>query len=246
MMRVGQEPELNLPLWRAVSAAWTITTQQLDRVSDSTAKLTVGATLPIVGASMKMVYTIHATGDIVVETTYTPGAVKELPILPRFGTELIVAPGFDRIAWYGRGPVETYVDRQFERVGLFTSTVDEQWVDYSQPQENGNKTDVRWVALTDAKGVGLLAVGAPTLSVSARHFTKDDMDRAKYSWEMPKLGQTYLNLDWKQMGVGGIDSWSGNAWPMPQYRLDPTKPMSYKYRLSPVEGDFAAKAKESF
>jgi hypothetical protein len=48
------------------------------------------------------------------------------------------------------------------------------------------------------------------------------------------------------MGVGGIDSWSGNAWPMPQYRLDPAAPMSFKYRLSPVEGDFTAKARESF
>jgi beta-galactosidase len=246
MMRVGQEPELNMPLWRAASAAWTVTSQQLERVNDTTARLSVGAQLPVVGASMKMVYTIHATGDIVVETTYVPGAQKALPLLPRFGTELVVAPGFDAMAWYGRGPIETYVDRQFERVGVFTSTVDGQWVDYSQPQENGNKTDVRWVALTNAKGVGLLAVGAPTLSVSARHYTKDDIDRAKYTWEIPKRGQTYLNLDWKQMGVGGIDSWSGNAWPMPQYRLDPAAPMSFKYRLSPVEGDFTAKARESF
>ena len=82
-------------------------------------------------------------------------------MLPRFGTELILGAGLEQLAWYGRGPHETYIDRQFERVDVYRSTVDEEWVDYSRPQENGNKTDVRWVALTNPHGVGLLAVGAP-------------------------------------------------------------------------------------
>ena len=73
-------------------------------------------------------------------------------MMPRFGTELVVSAGLENLAWYGRGPKETYIDRQFERVGVYRSTVDDEWVDYSQPQENGNKTDVRWVALTNAQG----------------------------------------------------------------------------------------------
>jgi len=247
MTRVAQEQGLNIGLWRAASAAWTITAMNVERVSPSTARLTVGAELPAVGgASIRMVYTIHATGDVVVETAYTPGAGKDLPMMPRFGTELLVSGGLENVAWYGRGPKETYIDRQFERVGVYRSTVDGEWVDYSQPQENGNKTDVRWVALTNANGVGLLAVGAPTLSVSARHYAKDDIDRAKYTWEMTKRGIVFLNLDWRQMGVGGIDSWSPNAWPMAPYRIDASQPMSFKYRLSPVEGDFSVKARQAF
>ena len=100
---------------------------------------------------------------------YEPGP-KPLAMMPRFGIGAGGEPRTSRrLSWYGRGPAETYVDRQFERVGVYSSTVADQWVDYSRPQENGNKTDVRWVALTNDEGVGLLAVGAPLLSVAAAH-----------------------------------------------------------------------------
>ena len=75
-------------------------------------------------------------------------------MMPRFGTELVVAPGLENITWYGRGPKETMTDRKFERIGVYSSTVDKEWVDYMRPQENGNKTDVRWVKLTNAAGRG--------------------------------------------------------------------------------------------
>ena len=231
--------------WRLASEGWTLTGVTTSRVDASTARIVVTADLPPVSAKATMTYTVHASGDIVVETAYAPGG-SAAPLLPRFGTELVVAPGLERMTWYGRGPHETYVDRQFERVGVYSSTVRDEWVDYSQPQENGNKTDVRWVALTSADGIGLLAVGAPTLGVSARHYAKADVDRARYTWQMPEHDATFLNLDWKQMGVGGIDSWSPNAWPLPAYRLDGSKPLSFKYRLTPVDGDFTTKTRETF
>ena len=231
--------------WRAASEAWAPSEVALKDVTPSSAKVVVSADIPAVGAATMVTYTVHASGDVIVETAYTPGT-QRAPMMPRFGTELVVAPGLENVAWYGRGPNETYVDRQFERVGLYRATVDQQWVDYSRPQENGNKTDVRWVALTNGDGIGLLAVGSPALSVAARHYAKDDMDRARYTWQMPRRDQIFLNLDWRQMGVGGIDSWSPNAWPLPAYRVDASKPMSFKYRLTPVEGDFASKTRESF
>jgi beta-galactosidase len=115
-----------------------------------------------------------------------------------------------------------------------------------EPQENGNKTDVRWVALTNSDGVGLLAVGAPTLSVSARHVSQDEIARARYSWELTRHPQVFVNLDLRQMGVGGVDSWSLDAWPLPPYRIDGTQPHTFRYRLSPVDGDYTAKAREAF
>jgi beta-galactosidase len=119
-------------------------------------------------------------------------------------------------------------------------------VEYSRPQENGNKTDVRWVALTNAQGVGLLAVGDRTLEVSARHFAKEDLERAGYTFQMQPHPEIFLNLDWKQMGVGGIDSWSPNALPMEPYRIPSDRAYSYRYRLTPVEGDFTAMTREKF
>jgi beta-galactosidase len=231
--------------WRAATEGWMPGEIKVNQASPSTLTIVVTSVLPDIGATTTMTYTIHSSGDVIVETSYQPGS-RRAPMLPRFGTELIVAPGLENLTWYGRGPRETYMDRQFERVGVYRSTVDDEWVDYSQPQENGNKTDVRWIALTNKEGIGLLAVGAPTLSVAARHYSKADIERARYTWQMARRDQTYLNLDWKQMGVGGIDSWSPNAWPLPAYRLEASQPMTFKYRLTPIQGDFTAKTREAF
>lgn len=231
--------------WRLAGIGWTPGEVKVERVSPSAAAITVAGDLPGVGGRSRMTYTVHASGDVIVETAYEPGG-RSVPLMPRFGTELVVAPGLERLAWYGRGPGETYVDRQFEPVGLYRSTVDDEWIEYSRPQENGNKTDVRWIALTNEQGIGLLAVGSPALSVAARHYSKDEMARAQYTWQMARSAAVFVNLDWKQMGVGGIDSWSPNALPLPAYRLDGTKPMTFRYRLTPVDGDFSAKTKEAF
>src|SRR5437763_796424 len=145
------------------------------------------------------------------------------------------ARGLENISWYGRGPRETMIDRAFERVGVYRSTVDKEWVEYMRPQENGNKTDVRWVKLTNAAGVGLLATGAVPLNVAARHYTKEDLEHAAYTFQMKRHPETYLNLDLKEMGAGGIDSWSPNAYPMMQYRIPSDQPYSYGYTLKPVE-----------
>ena len=133
---------------------------------------------------------------------------RDMSMMPRFGTELVVAPGFENFTWYGRGPKETMIDRAFERIGVYKSTVDAEWVEYMRPQENGNKVDVRWMRLTNAAGVGIEASGAAPLNVTARHYTKTDMERAGYTFQMKRHPEIYLNLDDSQMGAGGIDSWS--------------------------------------
>jgi len=226
---------LDISPWREAGPSWHVTGVKVERKDESSATIKVDADLPLVGAGYTMTYEVHGDGAIVVEGSYRPGANK-IAMIPRVGTELVVSPGLENIAWYGRGPAATYVDRQFEKVGVYSSTVTDQWVDYSRPQENGNKTDVRWVALTNDAGVGLLAEGMPLLSVAARHVTKSDIEGAAYSFELPRRPETYLNLDLMQMGVGGIDSWSPNAYPMEPYRIPSDHPYSYKYRLRPLAG----------
>ncbi len=243
--RAAKDSSVDIELWRDAGPEWQVRNVQVRQADDSSARITVTADLPAVNAEYTMNYTVYGTGDVIVECAYQPGAAK-LAMMPRFGTELVAAPGLENITWYGRGPAETHIDRQFERVGVYKSTVDKQWFEYSRPQENGNKTDVRWVALTNAQGVGLLAVGAPALSVGARHFSKEDIERAAYSFQMQRHPEIFLNLDWKQMGAGGIDSWSVNAYPMAPYRIAADQPYSYRYRLTPVEGVFSAKAREAF
>jgi beta-galactosidase len=230
-----KDPSLDIMVWRHAGPSWKISEVQVSRVDQSTASVTVRADLPAVGATYTMAYRIAGSGEVQVTGTYTPGS-RTLAMMPRFGMELIVAAGLEQIRWYGRGPVETYVDRAFEPIGVYSSTVGEQWMEYSRPQENGNKTDVRWIELRSASGVGLRAEGDDPLSVAARHVTKDDMERAAYSFELPRRREIYLNLDARQMGVGGIDSWTRLAYPMEPYRIPSDRPHTYSFTLRPVSG----------
>lgn len=241
----SKDPARNFMIWREAGPKWQPGEVQVERVDASKARISIRAGLPEVKATYSLTYTVHGSGDILVEASYDPGAAPK-PMMPRFGMEWVVAPGLEKITWYGRGPAATYWDRNFERIGVYSSTVDAEWVEYSRPQENGNKTEVRWVALTNEKGIGLLAVGMPELSVGATHYTKAEIEEADYSFKLKRRPEIYLNLDYRQMGVGGIDSWSTNALPMPSYRLPGDRPYSYRYRLAPLEGDPGAKARVAF
>jgi len=117
-------------------------------------------------------------------------------------------------------------------VDVYKGSIDEQFVDYSRPQENGNKTDVRWVSLTDDKGIGLLALGMPLLSLSAHYYTTSDMEEAKHKFGMTRRPYITLHLDYKQTGVGGDNSW--RARPHEWCTLWP-KPYTYSFRLRPIE-----------
>jgi len=196
-------------------------------------------TLPKVSASWETTYTVLGSGDVLVNAQFTPGRTN-LAKLPRLGMQMTLPAGFDRITWLGPGPQETYCDRKDARVGLYSGTVAEQFfADYSEPGESGNKVDVRWVALSNKNGVGLLAVGLPLLSVNALHHTTDDLQKAKHAFELPARDFTVLNLDWKQQGVGGDDSWG--AWPHDE-NLIPCQEYTYSFRLRPFsKGEDLAK-----
>lgn len=238
---------IDIYVWKDAGPRWSVSSVKASRVGADSVRIDVAAQLPAVQATTTMSYLVNGSGDVIVEMAFKPGP-EALAMMPRFGTELVVAPGLENIQWYGRGPVETMIDRAFERVGVYSGTVDQQWVEYMRPQENGNKVDVRWVALTNAQGVGLLAVGAQPMSVGARHYEKEEMERAAYTFQLTRHAQTYLNLDLKQMGAGGIDSWSPNALPMEQYRIPSGVDRTYRYRLTPVasQESIETKALEKF
>ena len=173
-------------------------------------------------------YTIYGSGDIVVETHLLPKG--KLPPLPRVGLQMCLPGGYERFTWYGRGPHETYADRKLgARVGVYRGTVDDQYVDYITPQENGNKTDVRWVALTDEEGIGLLAVGMPLLNVSAHHFATEDLTRATHTYELKRREEITLNLDYQQSGLGNASCGPGV---LPQYLIQPQE-TRFSVRLRP-------------
>ena len=139
---------------------------------------------------------------------------------------------FDKMTWYGRGPHENYWDRNTgAAVGLYSGQVEDLIHDYVRPQENANRTDVRWVSFTDKDGIGLLAVAMPLLSISAWPYSTEDLERARHINELPRRDSITVNLDYRQMGVGGDDGWGKR--PHPEFTL-PAKPYTYSFRLKAI------------
>ncbi len=211
------------------------------QVSPSVAEIHVSALASAEGVSggfeVEYHYTLCGRGDVLLETRVLPSA--NLPPLPRLGVQLVVPGRYDRCTWYGRGPHESYPDRkESAAIGVYTGTVDEQCVPYVRPQENGNKTDVRWVALTDGSGAGLLAVAEPVagtsglLNFSAHHFTAEDLTRARHTNELVRRAEITLHLDVAQAGLGGASCGPGT---LPQYRVMPA-PSAFRLWLRPLGG----------
>jgi beta-galactosidase/evolved beta-galactosidase subunit alpha len=135
------------------------------------------------------------------------------------------------VTWLGRGPGESYADsQQAARVGLWRASVDELWTPYVRPQENGNRSGTRWVALRDAAGAGLLAAGDPALNFSAQRYTTEDIDRAEHTYELAPRPTITLHLDYQQNGLGSGSCGPGTS---PAYQLQ-AEPFVLSVRLRPL------------
>ncbi len=127
---------------------------------------------------------------------------KSLPELPRLGITMSILPDFERLFWYGRGPHESYSDRKAGApLGIYSGTVSGQYVPYVMPQEHGNKTDVRWMALESERS-GILISAPLLMESSASHFTADDLFRARHTYDLVPRKETFVNLDVGQRGLG--------------------------------------------
>ncbi|MDP3631872.1 glycoside hydrolase family 2 TIM barrel-domain containing protein [Phenylobacterium sp.] len=143
-------------------------------------------------------YRITPDGRVAVSNRFEVAA--ELPDLPRLGITLALPEGFERLTWFGRGPGDTYVDRKAAGwIGRFEGTVSEQYVPYVLPQEHGNRTDLRWMAV-EGEEVGLVFVAA--CEGSASHFAPQDLFAAKHTTDLTPRPETLVNLDIRQRGLG--------------------------------------------
>ena len=221
-------------VWRDAHVGATLTSCQVTPQPGKTAvEIVATFNLPKVTASWTTRYLVSGNGEITVTATFTPGQTN-LAKLPRFGMQMVMPAGFDHIAWFGPGPQETYSDRKDAKIGRYSGLVRDQfYVHYVEPGESGNKVDVRWVTLTNQKGVGLLATGQPFLSVNALPHLTGDLENAKHAYQLPARDFTVVNLDGQQEGLGGDDSWG--AWPHPPYLIS-CQPATYSFRLRPFSG----------
>jgi beta-galactosidase len=216
-------------VWKQAGQKRTVNSVSAVQVNPQVVKISVDASLPAEQSEYTANYTIYGSGDVVVESRVN--CKGKLPDLPRFGMQMEIPKQFDNVRWFGRGPHETYWDRKTgAAVGIYSGTVEELIHDYVWPQENGNRSDVRWVTFTNDNGLGLLAVGMPLIDFSAWPYTMNDLEEAKHINELPRRDNLTINIDYKQMGVGGDDGWG--AQPHVEYTL-PAKSYSYTFRLRP-------------
>lgn len=196
-------------------------------------EIEIQAILDTLDADYSIEYIIYGSGEIEITVSLNPN--EYLPDLVKFGMQTAMPKSFSQITWFGRGPHENYWDRkQGAAVGLYSFPVQEQVFNYARPQENGNKTDVRWIALTDKNDNGLLVVGIPLLSTSAWPYSQEVLEGAKHINELTEEESITLNIDYRQMGLGGDDTWSWVSQPLPEYRL-PSQAYSYSFRLVPLK-----------
>ncbi len=192
--------------------------------------------MPEQSSKLEIEYLVRGNGSIGVTMSFTPGD-KPLPEIPRFGMRMILRPEFDTMKWFGRGPHENYADRKTSAaIGLYEATVWEQFHPYVRPQETANKTDVRWLTLSDGEGAGIRVDGASPLSVSAWNFPMEDIAYVPFDIERRHGGSVgkkelvWLNIDHAQMGLGGDNTWGARV--HPEYTVSPS-PITYSFTIQP-------------
>lgn len=176
----------------------------LQEVSDSKAvfvskcSITARSKAPIVRFAVR--YTITADGAIMHEIS---GTVREdAPFLPRFGAEYLLTEGNENISYYGMGPGENYADLcAHTRMGWFETTVSDEYIPYVRPQEYGNHTNVKRIAVKNGSNT-LTVCAAKQIEFSASHFTAADLENAAHSFELMPRKETVLRIDYKVSGIG--------------------------------------------
>lgn len=222
----------------AIDAKWTGANEGavIDDISvdkkTNVVYFSVGRTLASCADSKdRLTYAVYPTGEIVVKSTLAPAA--KMSNMQRVGNRIQLAGTFDHITWYGRGESDSYSDRKTGYdVGIWKSTVEEQFTDFVYPQETGNKTDVRWMALTDSEGDGLLIdAGDHLLEMSALNCTQEALESAKHPYQIKRTDNTVVTVDYAQMGLGTASC--GQA-TLAKYLLTSGNIYTYTFRMKPV------------
>lgn len=193
-------------------------------------------------------YEIYADGTVTVNLNFEP-QTDDLPKLPKIGFQTKLPVTYQNMSWYGRGPHETYADRKTSgKMGIYKGRVWDQYHPYMRPQENGNKTDLRWVELVDNSNDGLRIESSIPFSGGAWQFEQEILEfeagekgaasasglvpvTSKHAADVVPGDIITLNIDMSQMGVGGDTSWGRQV--HDEYTI-PAKPYNFKFSIKPI------------
>ena len=189
------------------------------------------------GTKLQLTYEINNRGAVKVYQKLVAEKGAKVSNIFRFGMQMVMPKSFENISYYGRGPVENYIDRKWAtELGVYNQTVTDQFYAYIRPQENGNKTDIRWWKLLNEAGSGLQFVAEVPFSASALHYTIESLDsgwekKQEHSNEVEPADLTNFLIDKVQMGLGCVDSWG--AIPREEYML-PYGDYEFTFIMQPI------------
>ena len=180
---------------------------------------------PVIDAHNEITYTVNATGEIHVKSQLQPKETSNLQFMPRYGIRLAIDKNLDAVHYYGSGPFENYSDRNTAAyIGSYSAKVADFYVPYIRPQENGYRTQVRTVSFGKTSGITFTA--DKEISFSAHHNPLEDFDPGntkaqRHTTDIQPKDKIWLHIDYKQVGVGGDNSWDKSGLAHKKYRLNP-------------------------
>ncbi|MEP2775862.1 MAG: glycoside hydrolase family 2 TIM barrel-domain containing protein [Luteolibacter sp.] len=218
-----------LKVWREAGEKATATSVTESKDGESVT-VTSEIKVPAQKSTATLKWTFHPSGQISVHASFTPKG--DLPIIPRIGLRCGVSAANTQFSWFGLGPHENYVDRRTSAwTALHTGTVQELFHIYTDPQESGLRTEVRWAELTGDSGLRVEATGKNLLQVAAIPVDLLDLQLGRNSTDAPFVDETTLRIDAQNAGLGGTNSWGKEA--LEKYRIKPTGTHTWSFLLSP-------------
>ena len=223
--------------WREAAATRNLVSFSKEKKSNTFVYIFEHSTI---NASNKITYTVNNDGSLTIESELTPKDVSTLKYMPRYGMTLVLAKEFDNVNYYGKGPFENYIDRNTaSKVGLYNAKVADFYVPYIRPQENGNRTDVRNVSFLNNNKKGIKITAKNRIEFSAHHNSIEDFDGGNsksqtHTSDVKARNFVFVTIDYKQMGVGGDNSWGKEGLAHKQYQISPEK-CKYSFTIGFVD-----------
>ena len=212
-------------------------------VENGIAKINVKKEIVDIG-DLNLAYEINNEGAIKITQSLKADPEKQISNMFRFGMQIVMPKSFERVVYYGRGPIENYSDRKtVTDIGIYDQSVDEQFYSYIRPQETGTKSDIRWWKMLNPAGNGIQITSEDAFSASALHYTIESLDEGPskkngHSPEVPKADLTNVLVDKVQMGLGCVTSWG--ALPLADYML-PYQDYEFVYLITPLKNTIVYK-----
>lgn len=225
---IGDRQPVRCATWRLAGKYASGRLKSAETAPDGSAVIQVFYSIGTEPASAVSVrYVIRMNGRVEIHYSFKPG--ENLPEIPEIGMMFTLGKGFREVRWFGRGPHENYIDRcEGAPVGLYAQSIDEQMIPYPTPQECANKTDVRWAEITGEHG-GIRVIGDPVVELNVQRFSPEEMENARHHYELVREDKAVVRVNWRQMGVGGDDSWGSR--PYEQYRIPADREYQYSFSL---------------